>query len=131
MPRAKSTASAAAMLDKPLEVRSGGSAKPDAAGVFLSPRLIDQGALDNLALTLRTLIDQAAAGAGPLREATAGAERTLAAIREAAQRQRSQFEEASALLASLDGRVRHVEAMLVRATDSAEAVRRFEEKTDE
>jgi chromosome segregation ATPase len=104
---------------------------PDSAGVFVSPRIIDRAAFGELSAALRTLIDQAAASAEPLRAATEQAARTLAAIQSAADRQQARFDQAERTLASLDGRVRHVEEMLTRATDSAAAVRRFQEKTDE
>lgn len=123
------------LIGKPVEVplppARAAHPGPDSAGVFVTPRLLNQAAFDEMAGQLRELVDLAQAATGPLKDAAAGAERTLAQLQAAAAERQTRFEQAETLLRTLDERVRSVEAMLVRATDSAAAVRKFEEQTDE
>ncbi|MBX3359610.1 MAG: hypothetical protein KF745_14420 [Phycisphaeraceae bacterium] len=129
MPRSTQASRTVAPLAAPVEVKPLPGQVP--AGMFVSPRVVDQNALGEFAAALQSLIERAAAQIEPLRAATVGAERALEAIRSAAEVQQARLDQAAATLSSLDARVQQIERMLERATDSASSVRQFQERTDE
>lgn len=82
--------------------------------VFLSPRVLDQGAFEELAGALRDLLRGASDEASALRGALEGAQRVRADIAESAGKQRATLEISSKLLKALTARAESLEQTLVR-----------------
>jgi len=104
-----------------------GPKTPAATGeVFLSPRVVDARAFDDLAGRLRTLVDQAGEQAAVLQGAMANTEQLGARVREIEAAQQHNMELAARALQSLEQRAAKAGQMLEAALRAAEATREFE-----
>lgn len=102
-----------------------------AQAVFLSPRVVDKHAFDELADALRTLIDHAAGTARDLQTAAVSAAQTAQQLEQASPRVEALLQAITGASGLLESRFAETAALLASATDRAEAVARFERHLDE
>jgi len=90
-----------------------------ASEIFLSPRVIDRDAFNELAGSLRTLIEQAHVETESLRSAHAGAQSTQTQLREVAIKTQPRIDAAGKTLTALDTQSQRVEQLLASAKETA------------
>jgi DNA repair exonuclease SbcCD ATPase subunit len=93
--------------------------------VFLTPRVIDQGAFEELSGSLKSLVREAATEAASLRATLDTATRVRADAAEGAGKQRATLELSSKLLKALTARAESVEHTLARIESGREALDRL------
>jgi len=91
-----------------------GSPRAPGREVFLSPRVLDQNAFEELAATLRDLVRGASEEAGALRAALEGAHRVRAEIADTTGKQRATLEISTKVLRALSARAEALEQTLAK-----------------
>ncbi len=96
--------------------------------VFITPRVLDQGAFREYTDSLKGLIREAGGKRTELRTDTEEARQLGENLAEAAQRLRERLETTAKLLPALDNRVRRAEAIMTQAADEAELPAQIEQR---
>ena len=95
--------------------------QPAPAGMFLSPRVVDQRTFEELGAELRALAADADTRAAALRQALANSEKQLRTGEDSARQHRAAVEVLGKLLNALKGRTEEVEALIRRADERLNA----------
>jgi len=96
--------------------------------VFITPRVLDQGAFREYTDSLKGLIREAGGKRTELRSDTEDARQLGENLAEAAQRLRERLETTAKLLPALDNRVRRAEAIMSQAADDAQLPEQIEQR---
>lgn len=96
--------------------------------VFITPRVLDQGAFREYTDSLKGLIREAGGRRTELRTDTDEARQLGENLSEAAQRLRERLETTAKLLPALDNRVRRAEAIMAQAADDAQLTEQIEKR---
>lgn len=98
--------------------------------VFLSPRVVDQGAFTEYSASLRRLIEQAGGQADALRAAAQDADVARNALKELAGKHQAKFDLAAKVLAGLDQRAAEAERLLSAARDAVASLDALKSEAD-
>jgi chromosome segregation ATPase len=96
--------------------------------VFITPRVLDQGAFREYTDSLKGLIREAGGRRNELRTDAEDARQLGENLSEAANRLRERLETTAKLLPALDNRVRRAEAIMAQATDDAQLPEQIEKR---
>ncbi len=99
--------------------------------IFLTPRVVDQGAFERFSGDLRRLIQDAASAGRALVRTGSDTDRHLASMRDAAGELRKQIETGARLIPTIDQRLTRIEAALAKATERAELEAKIARQIDE
>ncbi len=99
--------------------------------IFLTPRVVDQGAFEQFSGDLRQLIQDAANAGRALVRTGSDTDRHLASMRDAAGELRKQIETGARLIPTIDQRLARIEAALTKATERAELEAKIAQQIDE
>ncbi len=105
--------------DSPLTLASAPATASPAAEIFLSPRVIDRDAFNEMAASLRTLIEQAHSESEALRTVSAGAQQTQNQLRDVAVKAQPRIDAAGKALSALGDQSLRAEQLLTAAKDAA------------
>lgn len=98
--------------------------------IFLTPRVVDQGAFERFSGDLRQLIQDAASAGRALVRTGSDTDRHLASMRDASGELRKQIETGARLIPTIDQRLTRIETALAKATERAELEARIAEQID-
>lgn len=101
-----------------------------AEDVFLSPRVVDEGAFEDYAGRLRKMLEHAAASAANLRDLAERLDRARVGLDELGERYNRQMADSEALSERIERSESDVHALLSDATDRAASCAKFEETLD-